>query len=157
MKQTTLCFLVKEGEVLLAMKKRRFGAGRWNGVGGKLEPGEDVLTAALREMEEEIGVRVRPEHMEHRGKLRFYFPPDKADWDQEVHIFLIRRWEGEPTESEEMSPRWFTPEALPFSEMWPDDPHWLPLVLAGKSVEGEFYFADGGNSFREFKVRETGS
>ena len=41
MRQATLCFLVREvngeKELLLAMKKKRFGVGKWNGVGGKLD------------------------------------------------------------------------------------------------------------------------
>ena len=60
MKTTTLCFLVKEGEVLLAMKKRGFGVGKWNGVGGKVKEGEDVFLSAVREIKEEIGVDVEP-------------------------------------------------------------------------------------------------
>ena len=59
MKQTTLCFLLNDrGEVLLAMKKRGFGTGKWNGVGGKVQEGEDIAAAALREIKEEIGVTV---------------------------------------------------------------------------------------------------
>lgn len=37
--ECTLLFLKKNRQLLLAMKKRGFGAGKWNGVGGKLEPG----------------------------------------------------------------------------------------------------------------------
>ena len=40
MKLVTLLFLRRDGQILLAMKKRGFGEGKWNGVGGKVEPGE---------------------------------------------------------------------------------------------------------------------
>jgi 8-oxo-dGTP pyrophosphatase MutT (NUDIX family) len=56
MKHVTIMFLRREGELLLAMKKRGFGQGKWNGAGGKAEPGETPLQAAIRETEEEIGV-----------------------------------------------------------------------------------------------------
>ena len=42
MKISTLCFLVKDNQILLAMKKRGFGEGKWNGVGGKVNPGETI-------------------------------------------------------------------------------------------------------------------
>ena len=74
MKDTTLCLLVREGEVLLAMKKRGFGAGRWNGVGGKCLPGETIEQATVREAEEEIGVKINPVHLEKVATLSFYFP-----------------------------------------------------------------------------------
>ena len=43
MKQTNLCFLLKDGKVLLGMKKRGFGAGKWNGFGGKLKEGKGLI------------------------------------------------------------------------------------------------------------------
>ena len=54
--QTTLLFLLKENQILLGMKKRGFGAGKYNGIGGKLEPDETVEQAMVRETQEEIGV-----------------------------------------------------------------------------------------------------
>ena len=52
----TLLFLRRNDEILLAMKKRSFGKGNWNGVGGKLDTGETIKQAMIRETEEEIGV-----------------------------------------------------------------------------------------------------
>ena len=51
-------FREEEGErqLLLGRKKRGFGEGKWNGFGGKLEPGETVEEAAVRELQEESGV-----------------------------------------------------------------------------------------------------
>ena len=58
MLHTTLIILKKDDEILLGLKKRGFGKGRLNGVGGKLEPGETIEEAAIRETEEEIGVNL---------------------------------------------------------------------------------------------------
>ncbi len=44
--------------ILLGMKKRGFGEGKWNGFGGKLEPGERMIQCAQRELEEESGLQV---------------------------------------------------------------------------------------------------
>ena len=59
MKQATLLFLIEDNHILLAMKKRGFGAGRWNGVGGKPNTAESILDVAIRECKEEIEVRQR--------------------------------------------------------------------------------------------------
>jgi len=154
MNKTTLVLLLREGEVLLSMKKRSFGVGKWNGCGGKLKGGETVRQAAVREMEEEIGVVAQPEDLKLVGKLLFYFKTT-TEWNQEVNIFTLTKWQGEPQESEEMRPQWFSYADIPYAEMWPDDQHWLPLVLVGKSVAGEFYFNDDSTGFDKFTLKET--
>lgn len=122
------------------MKKRGFGAGRWNGTGGKVEKGEGVAEAAARETQEEIGVRVGK--LKKAAELEFNFKHNPA-WDQLVHVYLCEEWTGEPRESEEMAPKWFGVKEIPFQEMWVDDPHWLPLVLEGKKVKASFTFGEG--------------
>jgi ADP-ribose pyrophosphatase YjhB (NUDIX family) len=153
MKQTTLCFLLKDDKVLLAMKKRGFGAGKWNGVGGKLKIGEGFEDAAIREIWEEVKVRVAPDDLEFAGTLEFEYQ-DNPEWHQRCHIFRVREWQGEPAESEEMRPQWYPIIKLPFAEMWIDDPHWLPLVLAGKKIEGKFLFDKTGDAVLEYSVQE---
>lgn len=161
MRQATLCLLIKDynpptassrqrrapnqnkKELLLAMKKRGFGVGRWNGVGGKidLEKGDTNITeAAIRETEEEIGVRIKD--LEKVAVLSFYFPYQRA-WDQDVHVFLVKDWEGEARESEEMLPKWFKIKEIPFEQMWDDDRFWLPQVLEGKKLKAKFVFEEG--------------
>lgn len=77
MQQVTLCFLMRtmagENEILLAMKKRGFGVGKWNGVGGKPQDGESIEKAAIREMQEEISVKADIGQLEKKGSLKFYF------------------------------------------------------------------------------------
>ena len=68
---TTLCFLVNNSHVLLAMKKRGFGVGKWNGTGGKGEENESSRQTAIRETEEEIGVT--PQLLEKAAFLTFHF------------------------------------------------------------------------------------
>jgi 8-oxo-dGTP pyrophosphatase MutT (NUDIX family) len=130
------------------MKKRSFGVGRWNGVGGKLNPGESIEDAVIRETFEEIGVKVSSANnyadLNKMAELEFLFAdPQKTNWNQLVHVYFCEKWEGEPTESEEMKPEWFKIADIPFKDMWPDDPFWLPKVIAGNFVKASFTFGDG--------------
>ena len=121
------------------MKKRGFGKGRWNGVGGKIQKGETIKQAAIRETKEEIDVNVKT--LKKVGTLDFYFDLNK-EWDQSVIVFLVNNWEGSPKETEEMRPKWFNFDNLPFKKMWEDDAYWLPQILAGKKVKAEFSFGE---------------
>ena len=99
MKDATLCFLLEgEGEerrILLGMKKRGFGVNKWNGFGGKIHEGETVEEAACRELFEEAGVIVPKEELTKMGEIYFYFPHEEK-WDQIVHVFFARKWNGQP-------------------------------------------------------------
>ena len=132
----TLCIVNQHPRVLLGMKKRGFGAGRWNGFGGKLEKGESIEEAARREMKEEVGFV--PTTMTRVGVLDFSFESDPKKL--EVHVFRVTEFNGEPKETEEMKPEWFDVEKIPYDHMWSDDPFWLPLLLDGKSFKGAFHF-----------------
>jgi 8-oxo-dGTP pyrophosphatase MutT (NUDIX family) len=154
MKQTNICFLIKDHQVLLGMKKRGFGVGKWNGFGGKVKEGEDVKAAAIRELKEEIGINVALEDISEAGVLDYRYN-DNSDWDTVSSIFVVERWSGEPVESEEMRPQWYSMNKLPFDSMWVDDPHWVPLVLAGKKIKGKFLFDDSGREILNFAVSEV--
>lgn len=154
MQQKTLLFLVRPAErrVLLALKKRGFGEGKWNGVGGKVEPGESIEAAAVREAHEEIGVTLAPADLLSRGVISFSFA-GMSELTQDVHVFLAEHWQGVPDESEEMRPRWYTYDTVPYGAMWVDDAHWLPQVLAGGVVRARFHFAATGDEILEQEVR----
>lgn len=122
--------------VLLGMKKRGFGAGRWNGFGGKVESGETIEDATKREVLEEAGIKVAD--IEKIGHIDFEFLGDPVAL--EVSIFKAGSFFGEPTESDEMRPQWFHKDEIPFDQMRPDDKYWLPLLLAGKKFKGRFVF-----------------
>ncbi len=131
-----LVFLVKDKQILLAMKKRGFGEGKLNGVGGKVEPGESIKESAIREAQEEIGVTITD--CEQVAELLFdeFFKGEPAL--VRVHVFIASEWQGEPSESEEMKPEWFDIDNLPLDKMWRDDPCWLPKVLQGKKLVAKF-------------------
>lgn len=135
-KLLTLCLVVQDGRVLLGMKKRGFGAGRWNGFGGKVEAGETVEAGARRELREEAGIEAPS--LAAIGTLTFRFEGDPVAL--EVHVFRADAFVGSPEETEEMRPAWFAFNDIPFDAMWPDDRFWLPHALAGKHVRGLFRF-----------------
>jgi 8-oxo-dGTP diphosphatase / 2-hydroxy-dATP diphosphatase len=128
--------VVKDGQILLGMKKRGFGVGRWNGFGGKVEEGETIEEAAHRELEEEVGVKAFT--MQKAGILDFSFENDPKLL--EVHIFKVSDFSGEPVETEEMKPQWFSFDAIPFEQMWTADTHWIPYILEGKLFKGAIHF-----------------
>lgn len=125
--------------VLLGMKKRGFGAGRWNGFGGKLELNESVEDGARRELIEEAGIEVN--RFEKLGVIDFEFQNNPEIL--EVHIFKIQEFSGEPREGEEMAPKWFFVDEIPFREMWSDDPYWFPIFLKNEKFRGYFLFGKG--------------
>lgn len=154
LRQVTLAFLLRDKEILLAMKKRGFGKGRWNGYGGKPMIDETIIDAAIRETQEEI--RVTPKNLKKVATLNFYFPtlPQFNDWNQQVIVFFVDEWEGEPQETEEMAPKWYPIDQLPFSDMWPDDIHWLPKVIQGNIITADFSF-NKDMQLEDFSVNEV--
>lgn len=153
MRQTTLCLALRNDGVLLAMKKFGFGVGKWNGAGGKVKNGETIPEAAARETREEVGLEVNPADLEKVGEIKFYFD-ENPEFNQQMHVFLAREWRGEPTESDEMKPQWFSFSDIPYSSMWVDDQFWLPKVLSGKKVEASFYFSGKGETLIKQEIRE---
>lgn len=127
--RATLLFVQRGHALLLIEKKRGFGAGKINGPGGKLAPGETALQAAVREVEEEVGVV--PTGVRARGELSFQFTDGLA---MHVSVFTADGCLGEPRESDEARPFYCPIEALPYERMWADDRVWLPALLAGRDV-----------------------
>lgn len=133
--RATLCFVIRGGEILLILKKRGLGAGKINAPGGRIEPGESALAAAIRETQEELGVT--PLGIDQRGELHFQFADGYA-----LHctVFVASDCLGEAIETDEAVPRWTPLNAIPYHEMWADDIHWLPGVIAGKKFRAFFHF-----------------
>lgn len=149
LQEATLCFLLKKDQLLLAMKKRGFGVNKWNGVGGKVKDGEGLKMTVQREIWEEINVK--PLEFRKVAVLDFKY----VDYAQRANIFLVTKWKGEPTESDEVKPQWFLKDKLPFDSMWVDDPLWLPRVLEGEILKGEFTFASDQKTILKYSIKKA--
>jgi 8-oxo-dGTP diphosphatase len=131
----TLVFVVRQGEMLLIRKKRGLGAGKINGPGGRIEPGESPLECAVREVQEEVGVT--PLDLRKCGENRFQFVDG---YSIHAHVFSTHRYDGTPVETAEATPIWTPVEAIPYEQMWEDDRLWIPLLLRGAPFCGRFIF-----------------
>lgn len=142
LKITTLGILRREGELSLGMKKKGFGAGNWNFPGGKKLADESPEECLVREIAEEYDISVSALSLV--AILYFYFS-DKPEWNQKCYVYETEQWQGEPTESEEMAPRWWSNNGIPYHEMWPADEDWLEPVLRGQILTGYFLFDSSQN------------
>jgi mutator protein MutT len=150
MKKATISFCIKDDQVLLGMKKVRFGAGKWNGYGGKVEVGETPQQAASRELKEESNIESDPNNFEQVALIQFYFAGVPKF---ECYVFITRSWTGEAVESEEMSPKWFPLTNIPYSDMWVADAKWIPLILAGEKIEARVDFNEEGSEVNDFSYK----
>ena len=146
--RATLCFLIRDGKILLIRKKRGLGAGKINGPGGRIEPGEELHECAVRETSEEVGLT--PLDVQNRGELHFQF----ADgYSLHCTVFVANEYTGELIETDEALPIWTSLESIPYEEMWADDIHWLPGVVSGGTFRGYFHF-DGEKMLSKHLVWE---
>ncbi len=154
MVEATLCIPILGDpieQVLLGLKKVGFGRGKYTGFGGKIEPGETIAASAARELAEETGIAVPFDGLHQVGYITFTFPA-RPEWDFGVHLFLVDRWQGQPTESDEMRPTWFPVSAIPYERMWDDGRYWLPHLIAGKRIRATFVFNPDNETVRQAHI-----
>ena len=135
-------------EVLIIRRNARLDDdhyGKVNGLGGKVEIDEDIVSSASREIREEAGIEVT--ELSLRGTVTFSdFGPKREQWL--VFVFLVTGWSGEPGSSnDEGALEWVDrslllsacagAEGAPRYPMWPGDKHFLPLVFDGD--DGTFH------------------
>lgn len=143
-RQSSIILGIKDGKVLLGMKKRGHGEGYWNGFGGKRNENETMEESALREIKEEAGIE--PLDLTEVGRIDF------DDFD--CFVYTFSEYVGKPKETEEMRPGWFGLDSLPYSKMWEGDKVWLPLVLDGKKFDAKLVFKDKELQECSIKIRE---
>lgn len=154
MRDTSLVYPIRgDGKILLGMKKRGLGEGKWNGFGGKREGRESMEECAVRELQEECGLRGTPDELVYQAHLFFEQPSDPS-WNHWGFVYLLHSWTGTAVSSEEMEPRWFSAEALPYGSMWEADKVWLPAVLAGVFVKGTITFGSDGSTVTGLRLSE---
>jgi 8-oxo-dGTP diphosphatase len=124
--------------VLMVRRDRRADDvhhGKYNGLGGKLEAGEDVVAGMRREIREEAGLECLS--LQLRGTISWPgFGKEGEDWFG--FVFLIDRWHGKPpADNAEGTLSWVAIDALPSLPLWEGDRHFLPLVF--DTAVGQFH------------------
>jgi len=140
----------QQKRILLGMKNRGFGTGKYNSFGGKFlhddkdndgEIKETIEECACRELEEETNLKISLEEMDRSkvGIQRFTF--DDNDKEMIVHLFYIDLANNCDSKSyeikacDEITPRWFENfDSIPFDNMFADDSLWLTALLSAASA-----------------------
>lgn len=142
MKIATLCYVKHDGKTLMIhriKKKNDMHQGKWNGLGGKLEAGESPEECAIREINEECGLRVV--HPLLKGVLTFPAFDDFEDWY--VFVFLVKEFEGELTDSREGYLSWIPDAELLNLTLWEGDRIFLPWLDQTGFFSGKFVYDKG--------------
>ncbi len=144
----TLCYLKHAGETLMLHRTKRPGdihAGKWNGLGGKMEAGESPEECVIREVFEESGLAILNPRL--RGLLMF---PDFKGNDWYVFVFTATEFRGEVKENEEGYLQWvpdFELESLP---LWPSDQYFFRWIKEGKFFSAKFIYE--GDEMKDYTV-----
>jgi len=138
MKLATLCYVKHHGQTLMIHRIKKANdihEGKWNGLGGKLEPGESPEQCVIREVREESGLEIyQPRY---HGLL--IFADFKGD-DWYVWVFTADQFSGELIDSNEGRLQWIPDEEVPKLNLWPSDLIFLPWLEADKIFSARFQY-----------------
>ncbi len=154
-RQRSLVFPIVNNNILLGLKKEGQGAGNYNGFGGKQEEtDESILHTTIRELYEEANVRAKIDDLEKVAIIDFVFPYTPK-FDQQVHVFFVRKITGEPKETKEMAPLWINLGEIDsyYPKMWASDRIWFPPVLRGEKLIGKFIWKEDGKTVDKYDFR----
>lgn len=139
----TLCYLKNDGKTLMmhrVNKDNDVHEGKWNGLGGKFEPGETPEQCVQREVREEAGVEILEKKLE--GLLTFPQFTDDCDWY--VFVFTSTDFEGQPyEESREGNLKWIDDDKLFDLNLWEGDRYFLRWLEDPAFFSACFVYEDG--------------
>jgi 8-oxo-dGTP diphosphatase len=120
-------------------KENDMHQGKWNGLGGKLNPGESPEDCVIREVHEESGLIISDPLL--KGFLTFPRFANEEDWY--AFVFVARKIEGQLIESEEGVLKWIDDEQLLNLDLWEGDLIFLPWLERPGIFSGKFIYRDG--------------
>jgi 8-oxo-dGTP diphosphatase len=142
MKLATLCYVRKDAQTLMMHRVKKANdmhQGKWNGLGGKLEPGETPEECAIREIYEESGLTVVNPTL--KGILTFPAFDDFEDWY--CFVFLATQFQGELIDSPEGILRWIPNHELTRLNLWDGDRIFLAWLDRPGLFSAKFRYAQG--------------
>lgn len=142
LKLATLCYVQRPGQTLMLHRVKRandYHEGKWNGLGGKFEPGESPEECVVREIYEESGLVCTQPAL--RGQITFPNFDGESDWY--VWLFLASRWTGQLRDSEEGRLAWIDNDRLLDLNLWPGDRMFIPWMFEDRFFSAKFLYADG--------------
>ena len=134
----TLCYLKHEGQTLMIHRTKRkddIHAGKWNGLGGKFEPGESPEQCVIREIREESGLAIVDPKL---CGLLVFTGFKGNDWY--VFVFTAGQFSGEMRENEEGYLKWIPEAEMESLALWPSDPIFLAWIREGKFFSAKFSY-----------------
>lgn len=138
MKLATLVYVKHAGKTLMihrVKKQADIHAGKWNGLGGKLESGESPEACAIREVREESGLEIK--NPRYCGLL--VFAGFKGE-DWYVWVFTADMFNGQLHDSNEGRLQWIPDEEIRNLPLWPSDHLFLDWLDAGKMFSARFEY-----------------
>jgi 8-oxo-dGTP diphosphatase len=138
MKLATLVYVKHGGQTLMihrVKKERDIHEGKWNGLGGKLEPGESPEACATREVREESGLEIKNPRY---GGLLIFAGFKGEDWY--VWVYSADEFSGELIDSNEGNLKWIADGELRSLALWPSDHLFLDWLDAGKLFSARFEY-----------------
>ncbi len=142
MKLASLCYIKRNNQTLMLhriKKENDMHQGKWNGLGGKFEPGETPEACAIREIYEESGLRVNDPEL--RGILTFPAFSDDEDWY--AFVFVVRDFTGDLIDSPEGVLAWIDDAQLLGLNLWAGDRIFLKWLDQDDFFSGRFDYVDG--------------
>lgn len=139
MKLATLCYVKKNGRTLMlhrVKKKNDIHEGKWNGLGGKLDPGETPEECVVREVREESGLRLRRPRL--AGFITFPCFDGADDWY--VFVYVATRFSGRLIESDEGHLRWVKDSELLRLPLWEGDKVFLRWLKQRRFFSAKFVY-----------------
>jgi len=141
MKLATLCYIIdREKNVTLMLhrikKENDFHEGKWNGLGGKLEPQETPEECVIREVKEESGLKISSPHL--HGLITFPLFDGKDDWY--VFLFTADKFNGDLINSNEGHLEWIPNDKLLSLNLWEGDQIFIPWLFGGKFFSAKFIY-----------------
>jgi len=144
MKLATLCYIIdkKQNSTLMihrVKKENDYHRGKWNGLGGKFEPGESPEECAIREIKEESGLTV--DNVRLKGLITFPMFDEVDDWY--VFLFVADTFTGKLIDSNEGVLKWIPNEELTKINLWEGDKYFIPWLFGDKFFSAKFIYKKG--------------